>query len=102
MSVPRPAMLVAMVTAPLRPACATISASCAWYLALSTMCFVPFFLSMFESRSDFSIETVPTSAGRPSCWRLMMSSTIAAPLLGLGAVDEVGLLDAHASAGWSG
>ena len=30
---PRPAMLVAIVTVALRPACATISASCAWYLA---------------------------------------------------------------------
>jgi hypothetical protein len=29
MSVPRPAMLVAIVTVPLRPACATNSASCA-------------------------------------------------------------------------
>src|SRR5712692_10413132 len=38
MSVPRPAMFVAIVTAPLRPACATISASCAWYFALSTTC----------------------------------------------------------------
>ena len=36
MSVPRPAMLVAMVTAPERPACATISASFSWYLAFST------------------------------------------------------------------
>ncbi len=36
MSVPRPAMLVAMVTAPLRPAWAMISASLAWCLALST------------------------------------------------------------------
>ena len=71
-------MLVAMVTAPMRPACATISASCAWYLAFSTMCLMPRFLSMPESRSDFSIETVPTSAGRPSFWRVMMSSTIAA------------------------
>ena len=41
MSVPRPAMLVAIVTLPLRPACATISASCAWYFALSTTCLMP-------------------------------------------------------------
>ena len=40
---PRPAMLVAMVTAPLRPACATISASCSWYLAFSTTCLMPRF-----------------------------------------------------------
>ena len=38
MSVPRPAMLVAMVTAPSRPACATMCASCSWKRALSTLC----------------------------------------------------------------
>ena len=38
MSVPRPAMLVATVTAPLRPAAATIAASRACCLALSTSC----------------------------------------------------------------
>src|SRR6266853_1637929 len=37
-SVPRPAMLVAIVTEPLRPACATNSASCAWYFAINTTC----------------------------------------------------------------
>ena len=36
MSVPRPAMLVATVTAPFAPAIATIAASPAWFLALST------------------------------------------------------------------
>ena len=70
-------MLVAMVTPPLRPAWATISASCAWYLAFSTTCLTPRFLSIPESRSDFSMETVPTSAGRPSFCFAMMSSTIA-------------------------
>ena len=38
MSVPRPAMLVAIVTPALRPAWATISASRSWYLALRTWC----------------------------------------------------------------
>jgi hypothetical protein len=38
MSVPRPAMLVEMVTAPGWPARATISASCWWNFALSTEC----------------------------------------------------------------
>ena len=33
MSVPRPAMFVATVTAPLRPACAMIAASFSWYFA---------------------------------------------------------------------
>ena len=76
MSVPRPAMFVAMVTVPLRPACATISASCAWYFAFSTTCLMPRFFSIDESRSDFSIETVPTSAGRPESCFSRMSVTI--------------------------
>src|SRR5262249_49732797 len=63
MSVPRPAMLVAMVTAPWRPAWATISASRSWYLALSTSWRMPRFLRSDDSRSDFSIEMVPTSTG---------------------------------------
>ena len=63
MSVPRPAMLVAMVIAPLRPAWATISASFSWYLAFSTTCLTPFFFSSSESRSDFSTDVVPTSTG---------------------------------------
>ena len=41
MSVPRPAMFVAIVTLPLRPACATISASRSWNLALRTLCLMP-------------------------------------------------------------
>ena len=40
MSVPRPAMFVAIVTAPERPACATISASRSWSLALRTLCLI--------------------------------------------------------------
>ena len=62
---PRPAMLVAMVTAPKRPACATISASRSWYFAFSTTCLMPCFLSRTDRCSDFSIEMVPTSTGRP-------------------------------------
>ena len=38
MSVPRPAMLVATVMAPRRPASAMISASLSWFLALKTVC----------------------------------------------------------------
>jgi hypothetical protein len=77
MSVPRPAMLVAIVTVALRPACATISASCAWYFAFRTTWRMPRSLRSLDSRSDFSIETVPTSAGRPICCFSMMSVTIA-------------------------
>ena len=63
MSVPRPAMLVAIVTAPKRPAWATISASRSWYFAFSTTCLMPAFLSRVERCSDFSIEIVPTRTG---------------------------------------
>ena len=75
-SVPRPAMLVAMVTAFFLPACATISASFSWFFAFSTLCFTPVRSSMPDSRSDFSTDTVPTSTGRPvACTRLISSTT---------------------------
>ena len=45
MSVPRPAMLVEIVTRPRRPAWATISASRSWCLAFRTWCVMPVFLS---------------------------------------------------------
>ena len=67
MSVPRPAMLVAMVTAPKRPAWATISASRSWYFAFSTTCLMPSLFRRVERCSDFSMEMVPTSTGRPLC-----------------------------------
>ena len=50
MSVPRPAMLVEMVTEPLRPAWATISASRWWCLAFRTLCGMPRFLRSAETR----------------------------------------------------
>ena len=63
---PRPAMLVAMVTAPLRPAWATIGASFSWNLALSTSCLMPRRLSISARTSLFSTLVVPTSTGRPA------------------------------------
>ena len=63
MSVPRPAMFVAIVTAPLRPACATIEASRSWFFALSTSCLMPRLESKRLKRSELSIETVPTRQG---------------------------------------
>ena len=77
MSVPRPAMLVATVTAPLWPASATTFASSACCLALSTECGTPRFFSRPESSSDFSTEVVPTSTGWPFSCRSAMSSTTA-------------------------
>ena len=76
-SVPRPAMLVATVTAPSLPAWATISASFSWNLALSTLCLMPRFLSMAESSSDFSMEMVPTSTGWPFLWHSSIWLTMA-------------------------
>ena len=63
MSVPRPAMFVAIVTAPGWPAPATISASRWWYLAFSTLCGSPARWNMRDSVSDTSTLTVPTSTG---------------------------------------
>ncbi|MNS91612.1 hypothetical protein D3C72_1257090 [compost metagenome] len=65
MSVPRPAMLVAMVIIFVRPACATMSASRACCLALSTWCGRPAFSSRASMISEFSIDEVPTSTGWP-------------------------------------
>ena len=70
-------MLVAIVTIPLRPACATISASDSWNLAFKTWCLIPYFLSMSEINSDFSIDVVPTRIGRPVSWTSRISSRIA-------------------------
>ena len=77
MSVPRPAMLVATVTAPLAPAIATIAASPAWFLALSTSWATPWAVSSFERYSDFSTLVVPTRTGWPFSCRSTMSSTTA-------------------------
>ena len=77
MSVPRPAMLVAIVTAPGAPACTMISASRACCFAFSTSCGNFFFLSSPESSSEFSIDVVPTSTGCPRCRQSSMSMMIA-------------------------
>ena len=63
MSVPRPAMFVAIVTAPGWPAPATISASRWWYFAFSTLCCSPARLNSFASVSDASTLVVPMSTG---------------------------------------
>ncbi len=75
MSVPRPAMFVATVTPPLRPAWATIAASRSWCLAFRTSCAMPWRLSIVDTSSDFSTLVVPTSTGWPFSFRSAMSST---------------------------
>ena len=78
MSVPRPAMLVAIVTRPGRPACATISASCSWWRAFSTRkSFMPASAILEATYSDFSIETVPTRTGCPRSCASRISPIIA-------------------------
>ena len=87
---PRPAMLVAIVTAPLRPACATIDASRSWYLAFRTTCGIPLRLSIPESISLFSIDRVPTRVGWPALVAVLDLLDRGVPLLARAAEDEVG------------
>ncbi len=75
MSVPRPAMLVATVTDPRRPAWATMAASRAWFFAFRTSWRTPFLARSLERYSLFSTLVVPTRTGWPAAWRSAMSST---------------------------
>ena len=77
MSVPRPAMLVAMVTVPGRPASATMSASFWCSLAFSTWCGILRMFSVRLSSSEISTEVVPTSTGRPALRSFSISSMTA-------------------------
>ena len=63
MSVPLPAILVAIVTIPARPALLIISASLLCCLAFNTSCGIFSFFSNFDKYSEFSIEIVPTRHG---------------------------------------
>ena len=71
-SVPRPAMLVAIVTAPTFPASAIIFASFSCCFAFNTLCFIFLFSKWAEIFSDFSILVVPTKTG----WPLLLHSII--------------------------
>ena len=62
-SVPRPAIFVAIVTAPGCPARETISASDLCCLALRTLWGIFFLLSILDNSSETSTVTVPTSTG---------------------------------------
>ena len=63
MSVPRPAMLVAIVTEPFKPALAIISASLLWFLAFKTSCLILLYENILLKNSETSTEIVPTSTG---------------------------------------
>ena len=65
MSVPRPAILVAIVTTPLFPASATISASFLWSFAFKTLWWTFLLVNILESNSEISTEVVPIKTGLP-------------------------------------
>ena len=91
---PRPAMLVAIVTCSKRPAWAMMLASASWLMAFSTLCLTPAFLSSFETRSDFSTDVVPTSTGWPALVALGDLLDHGVELLALALVDHVGVVGA--------
>ena len=76
-SVPRPAILVAMVTAPVKPASATTCASLACCFAFNTLCGMFFCFNILLSNSLISTEVVPTSEGRPARRSFSISSITA-------------------------
>ena len=81
MSVPRPAMLVATVTAPLWPAMRDDLGLVGVLLGVQDRVRDAALASAGSERcSDFSTETVPTRIGWPFSWRSAMSSTTASYL----------------------
>ncbi len=93
MSVPRPAMFVAMVIAPSLPASATICASCSCWRAFRTLCCSLALVSSVLSISDFSIEVVPTRTGCALFMRELDFLDDGLVFLARGAVDLVVLVD---------
>ena len=76
-SVPRPAILVAIVIAPNWPAFSIIWASLSWFLAFKTSCGKPSLVKRLDKSSLFSTETVPTKIGWPNACLAFISLTIA-------------------------
>ena len=64
-SVPRPAMFVAIVTDFCWPILAIISASLRWFLAFNTSCGIWACFNKLEINSDVSIAIVPINTGCP-------------------------------------
>ncbi len=77
MSVPRPAILVAIVTCPGCPASATMSASFLWSFAFNTLWGTFRNVNILPSNSLISTDVVPINIGRPSCDNLVTSSMTA-------------------------
>ena len=76
-SVPRPAIFVAIVMAFNLPASAIISASCSWCFAFKRLCFKPALFSKLDNISDFSMLAVPIKTGCPFECASFTASTIA-------------------------
>ena len=76
MSVPRPAMLVEIVTAPRSPACATMAASCSSLRAFNTRCGMSGELRGSAARIPPRSPSPPGSAGR---WHARAGSPPAPP-----------------------
>ena len=76
-SVPLPAILVAIVTIPGFPASATISASFLCNLAFRTLCFIFLVVKVLLNNSEISTDVVPISIGLPSFDSFVTSSITA-------------------------
>ena len=76
-SVPLPAILVAIVTAPFWPARATISASLLFCFAFRTLCGIPRCFNILDSNSEESTAIVPTNVGCPLLKQSAISSITA-------------------------
>ena len=98
MSVPRPAIWVDTVIAPRAPASATMAASWASFLALSTVHGSPARPSSPASRSDSAMSSVPIRTGRPVACAVGHLADDRFLLVLDGRVQPVGLVDADARA----
>ncbi|MNY10976.1 hypothetical protein D3C86_1439810 [compost metagenome] len=76
-SVPRPAMFVAIVTTPGFPASSTICASCLCIFAFNTLCVTPLIFSIRLNNSEISTDVVPIRTGLPACDNCVTSSITA-------------------------
>jgi len=112
MSVPRPAIVVAMVTLPTispwaflccSPALTMMSASRSCCLALRTSCSMPYLrVSMLLRDSDFSTLVVPTRTGRPASETSLISSRMEVHFSRFGAEDAVFVVGAGRRRDWWG
>ena len=76
-SVPLPAIFVAIVTVLYLPACAIISASLSWCLAFNNSCGIFERFNKSDNSSECCIDAVPTSTGCPFSNNSCIFATIA-------------------------